>query len=280
MKDNRKAGKCLETILKHSLLLIYALIIIVPLSLVFFATFKNTAQLYSNPVGLPQQWNLSNYIQLFTSQNMFVYFKNSIIVTFTSVFFILLLGSMISYAIIRLPKVIGNLLLGFVTLGMMIPVQVNMIPTYLLLSRLKMLNTHLGLILVTIATLLPICVFILTGFMKTLPRGLIEAAMIDGASHWKIYSKIVIPLSLPSLAAAAIFCFVITWNDLLYPMLFLKTGSLRTLPVALLQFQGEYLTNYPLIFSGVVVASLPMIIIYVFLQRYFVEGMTAGSIKG
>ncbi|WXJ80084.1 Diacetylchitobiose uptake system permease protein NgcG [Moorella thermoacetica] len=270
----------METILKHSLLLIYALIIIVPLSLVFFATFKNTAQLYSNPVGLPQQWNLSNYIQLFTSQNMFVYFKNSIIVTFTSVFFILLLGSMISYAIIRLPKVIGNLLLGFVTLGMMIPVQVNMIPTYLLLSRLKMLNTHLGLILVTIATLLPICVFILTGFMKTLPRGLIEAAMIDGASHWKIYSKIVIPLSLPSLAAAAIFCFVITWNDLLYPMLFLKTGSLRTLPVALLQFQGEYLTNYPLIFSGVVVASLPMIIIYVFLQRYFVEGMTAGSIKG
>lgn len=280
MKDNRKIVKALEPILKHSLLIIYALIIIIPLSLVFFATFKNTAELYNNPVGLPSQWDLSNYVQLFASQNMFVYFKNSVIVTFTSVFFILLLGSMISYAIIRLPKVIGNLLFAFVVLGMMIPVQVNMIPTYLLLSRLKMLDSHLGLIIVTIATLLPICVFILTGFMKTLPQGLIEAAMIDGASHWKIYSKIIIPLSLPSLAAAAIFCFVITWNDLLYPMLFLKTGSLKTLPVALLQFQGEYLTNYPLIFSGVVVASLPMIITYVFLQRYFVEGMTSGSIKG
>lgn len=280
MQEGLKTKKCLELLFKQSLLLIYALLIIVPLSLVFFATFKNTAQLYNDPIGLPPQWDLNNYFQLFSSHNMFLYFKNSVVVTFTSVFLILLLGSMISYAIIRLPKYIGNLLFSFVTLGMMIPVQVNMIPTYILLARLKMLNSHLGLIIVTVATLLPICVFILTGFMKTLPQGLIEAAMIDGASHWKIYSKIIIPLSLPSLAAAAIFCFVITWNDLLYPMLLLKTGSLKTLPVALLQFQGEYLTNYPLIFSGVVVASLPMIIIYVFLQRYFVEGMTAGSIKG
>lgn len=273
-------ARWLEEVFKHSLLIIYALIIIIPLSLVLFATFKDVAELYNNPVGLPTRWALDNYQQLFEHENMAVYFKNSAIVTFTSVFFVLLLGSMLAYAITRLPKWWGTALFGFVTLGMMIPVQVNMIPTYVLISRMGLLNTHFGLILVTVATLLPICVFILTGFMKTLPQGLIEAAMVDGVSHWQIYSRVVIPLSLPSLAAAAIFCFVITWNDLLYPLLFLKSNELKTLPVALLQFHGEYLTNYPMIFAGVVVASVPMIIIYVFLQRYFVEGMTAGSIKG
>ena len=143
-----------------------------------------------------------------------------------------------------------------------------------------LIDTHLGLIIVTIATQLPIGVFILTGFMKTIPKGLIEAASMDGANHWTIYSRVMIPLSLPSMATLAIFSLMIVWNDLLFPLLLLKTKSLQTLPLALLNFQGEYLTNYPLIFSGVVVATLPMIIAYVFLQRYFIAGMTAGSIKG
>lgn len=278
--DTKRTSNLKEMILRQIPLVIYALLILVPLTLVFFASFKNLAQLYNDPLGVPHKWDLSNYIQLFSNENMFVYFKNSMVVTFTSVFFILLLGSMISYAIIRLPKWWGNILFAFVTVGMMIPTQVNMIPVYILFAKLNLLNKHLGLIIITVAMLLPICVFILTGFMKTLPKGLIEAAMIDGASHWQIYSKIVLPLSLPSLASTAIFCFVISWNDLLYPLLFIKSNSLRTLPLALLQFQGEYLTNYPMIFAGVVAASIPMIIVYVFLQRYFIAGMTAGSMKG
>jgi raffinose/stachyose/melibiose transport system permease protein len=148
------------------------------------------------------------------------------------------------------------------------------------MAYLNLLDSHFGLILVTVATLLPICIFILTAFMKTIPNELIEAADMDGASHWQIYCKIVLPLSVPSIITAAIFCFVITWNDLLYPLLFLKTPGLKTLPVALLQFQGEYLTNYPLIFAGVIVASVPMILLYILLQRYFIAGTTAGSIKG
>jgi len=261
-------------------LLIYAIIIITPLSLVFFATFKNLKQLYSDPLGVPESWSLANYKALFANENMLIYFKNSVIVTGISVFSILLLASMIAYAIVRLPKWIGNIVFGFVVVGMMVPTQVNMIPQYLLLDRLNLLDKHLGLICVTVATFLPIAVFILTGFMKTLPKGLIEAASIDGASHWQIYSRVMLPLSGPSLATTAIFCFVIVWNDLLYPLLFIKSDSLKTMPLALLEFQGQYLTNYPMIFSGVVVASIPMIIIYVFLQRYFIAGMTAGSMKG
>lgn len=261
-------------------LLIYALLIIVPMIMLLLTTFKDTRQMYANPMGLPETWSLDNYTMLFESENMFVYFQNSVIVTMVCVVAVLALASMISYAIIRMPRWLGNILFGFFALGMMIPTQVNMIPQYLLLDKLYLLDTRLGLMLITIATLLPIAVFILTGFMKTLPKGLIEAAMMDGANHWTIFSRVVIPLFLPSLATVAIFSLVIAWNDLLFPLLVLKTKSLQTMPLALLNFQGEYLTNYPLIFSGVVVASMPMIIAYVFLQRYFIAGMTAGSLKG
>lgn len=265
---------------KNISLFIYAALIIVPISMVFLSTFKTTQELYTNPMGWPARWSLENYIQLFNYEHMLVYFKNSVIITGVCVIIVLTLASMISYTIIRLPKWAGNILFAFFTLGMMIPTQVNMIPQYLLLDRLNLLDTRLGVIVITSATLIPIAVFIMTGFMKTLPRGLFEAAMIDGASHFTIFSRIVIPLSLPSLATVAIFSMVIVWNDLLFPLLVLKSKELQTMPLALLNFQGEYLTNYPMIFAGVVVASLPMIIAYVFLQRYFIAGMTSGSLKG
>ncbi|MBS3971113.1 MAG: carbohydrate ABC transporter permease [Clostridia bacterium] len=272
--------RLLDKVLRQIPLIIFSLLIIGPLTLVFFASFKDLRQLYLDPLGLPEKWGFVNYVTLFANENMLLYFKNSVFVTFTSVFFILFFGSMISYAIIRLPRWLGGLIFGFLVVGMMIPAQVNMIPIYVLFAKLNLLNKHLGLIIVTISALLPICVFILTGFMRALPKGLIEAAMIDGASHWQIYRRIVLPLSLPAMSSVAIFCFVISWNDLLYPLLFIKSTGLKTIPLALLQFQGQYLTNYPMIFAGVVVASLPMIVIYVFLQRYFIAGMTAGSMKG
>jgi raffinose/stachyose/melibiose transport system permease protein len=270
----------IRQISKHALLLLYAIIIVAPISTALWATFKTTAELYQYPLSLPETWSLNNYVQLFASENMAVYFGNSLLVTVVSVAFILFLGSMETYAIVRLPRIGGSLLFSFLTLGMMVPVQVNMIPTYLEMEKFGLLNSHIGLIIVNIATLLPICVFILTGFMKTIPKGLFEAARMDGASHWQIYTRVVLPLSKPSLTAAGIFCGVIVWNDLLFPLLFLKEPALKTLPVALLQFQGEYLTNYPMIFAGVMIASLPIIILYVFLQRYFIQGMTAGAIKG
>ena len=268
------------SLLKHIILTFAAVSIIAPISMVVFATFKNTPELFNSPLGLPKSWDFANYTSLFAAENMLVYFINSLVVTSISVFAILVLGSMVAYSITRLPRPFGSLLFAFFTLGMMVPVQVNMIPTYLEMAHLNLLDSHFGLILVTVATLLPICIFILTAFMKTIPNELIEAADMDGASHWQIYCKIVLPLSVPSIITAAIFCIVITWNDLLYPLLFLKTPGLKTLPVALLQFQGEYLTNYPLIFAGVIVASVPMILLYILLQHYFIAGTTAGSIKG
>lgn len=208
------------------------------------------------------------------------YFINSTIVTLFSVSLTLFFASLIAFGISRLNNWIGNLLFGLFTLGMMVPAQVNMVPLYSLMLDLNLTNSLLGLILVNIAVTLPIAVFILTGFMKTLPKELFEASTIDGAGNWQMYIKVALPLSLPSLSATAIFLFVMHWNDLLYPLLFITDNAYKTLPLALLEFQGEYSTNYPMLFTGVIIASAPMVIAYVFLQRFFVAGMTAGALKG
>lgn len=270
----------MKKIPQQLVLFIYAAIIILPFSMVLFATFKTTPELYKNPLGMPENWSFANYQDLFLKESMVTYFMNSVIVTGVSVVCIIFFASLIAYAIIRMPKKAGLALFGFFVVGMMVPTQVNMIPIYLLVNKLGMLDTLRGVIFVSIGFLIPIAVFILTGFMKTLPDGLIEAAKIDGASEWQTYLRVVMPLSLPSVATVVIFAFVIVWNDLLYPLLLLKSSEVKTLPIALLDFQGQYLTNYPMIFAGVIIASIPMIVAYVFLQRYFVAGMTAGSVKG
>ncbi|MEE6132971.1 carbohydrate ABC transporter permease [Priestia sp. GS2] len=266
-------------VFKQLTLLAYSVIIITPLTLVLFTTFKTTPELYNSPIGLPTSWRLENYKHLLISEPLFGYMKNSTIVTVISTFFILLLASLIAYAIVQLPKKSGWIVYSFFIVGMIVPTQVIMIPVFLLMNTLNLLNTLTGVILVSISFLLPIGVFIITGFMKTLPKELFEAARIDGASEWKIYSKVAIPLSIPSLATIGIFSFVIVWNDLLFPLLLLKSKEVKTLPIALLDFQGEFLTNYPMLFTAVVLSSIPLIIAYLFLQRLFIAGMTAGAVK-
>jgi len=265
---------------RRTALAIYAGLIVVPLVVVFAGSLKTTRELFAAPFGAPTSPRWENYSTVLSEQNLDRAFVNSTIVTVTSVAISLLVASLAAYGIARIPGWKGHVLFGFLVLGMAVPAQANMIPQYVLFDRLGLLNSLVGLVLINIVITLPIAIFILTGFMRTLPRELYEASSIDGCGPWRTYRTIVIPLSMPSLAATAIFLFVIHWNELLYPLLFIQEPSKRTLPLALLDFQGQFLTNYPLLFSGVVVASLPVLVAYVFLQRFFVAGLTAGSVKG
>lgn len=262
-------------------LLIYALLILIPLVVVLLTSVKTLQETFRDPLGLPDGgFKFDNYVAIFQEQTMAGYFLNSTIVTLFSVSFTLLLAAMVAFGITRMNNWIGNVLFAVFTLGMMVPAQVIMVPLYSLILDLGLTNSLLGLILVNISSTLPIAVFILTGFMKTLPKELFEASTIDGAGNWKMFTKVAIPLSLPSISATAIFLFVMHWNDLLYPLLFITDNAYKTLPLALLEFQGQYSTNYPMLFTGVIIASAPMVIAYVFLQRYFVAGITAGAVKG
>jgi raffinose/stachyose/melibiose transport system permease protein len=266
--------------LKQTALIGFALLILVPVSIVILASFKQMTDLFENPLGWPETFSLTNYVQMFSEQHLGRYFLNSTLVTVTTIASILFFSSLLSYAIYRFTGWLALVLYGLFSAGMIVPPQVNMIPIYSLVSDLHLTDSLIGLIAVSISVFMPVSVFILSGFMKSLPKEMIEAAAIDGASEWRTYAQIVLPISMPSISASAIFLSVMVWNDLLFPLLLINSGDKKTLPLALLQFQGEFMTNFPLIFAGVIIASAPMVIAYIALQRYFVEGVTAGSVKG
>jgi raffinose/stachyose/melibiose transport system permease protein len=266
--------------LRRIVLAAYAIAIVIPLTVVLFGTFKDTAQLFANPFAPPSSLPLTNYDVVLTEQNLGRVFLNSVIVTVSSVALTLFIASMAAYAAARIHGWRGWLIYGFLVLGMSVPAQTNMIPQYVLFQRIGLLDSLLGLILINIVVTLPVAVFILGAFMRTLPKEIYEATAIDGSGPWRTYRSVVMPLSMPSVAATGIFLFVIHWNELLYPLLFINSPEKKTLPVALLDFQGEFLTNYPLLFTGVLIASLPLVITYLVLQRYFVQGITAGAVKG
>ncbi|MEU4563885.1 carbohydrate ABC transporter permease [Actinoplanes sp. NPDC023936] len=266
--------------MRRAVLALYALLIAVPLVVIVGGSFKTTPELFASPFGPPSNPTLDNYVTVLTKQDMLRVLGNSLTVVAVSVPVTLLLGSLVAFAVARLPRWPSRILFAIFAIGLAVPAQAVMIPQYVQFDRLGLRDSLTGLILVNIVVTLPIAVFILAGFMRTLPAELYEAAELDGAGPWACYRRIAVPVSYPSLAATAIFLIVMHWNDLLYPLLFIDDPDKRTLPLALLDFQGEYLTEYPLLFTGVVVASLPMVLAYAFLQRHFVAGITAGAVKG
>ena len=263
-----------------SVLFIYALLIAIPVLVVLLGSFKTMGELFESPFGLPARWSFQNYRDIIVEHDMGQAFWHSTVVTGASVFLTLLLGSMAAYGIARLKGWLSVTIFGLLVVGMAIPPQANMIPQYVQFSRMNLIDSLVGLTLIMVVTGLPVATFIMGGFMKTLPKEMFEAAEVDGVGPARAYLEIAMPLARPSVAATAIFLFVIQWNELLYPLMFIQSPDKQTIPLRLLNFQGEFLTNYPLLFTGVAIASIPITIVYVLLQRYFVEGMTAGALKG
>ncbi|GAA1490161.1 carbohydrate ABC transporter permease [Brachybacterium sacelli] len=262
------------------LLAVYALLVAVPLVVVVLTALKTSQQMYADPFGLPPNPSLANFTELLRGGRIGISFVNSVLVTSVSVVTTLVVASWAAFSIARIGGRLGLVLFAGFSLGLAVPAQVAMIPQYVIFDQLGLTNSLLGLILINIAVTCSVAIFILTGFFRTLPGELFEAAEIDGASTWQLYWRIALPLSTPSLAAVAIFLFVMHWNDLLYPLLFISDPDKATLPKALLDFKGEYTTNYPVLFAGVIIASIPMIVAYVLLQRWFVAGITAGAVRG
>lgn len=265
---------------RRASLAVFAVAIIVPTSIVVLGAFKKDNEIYTKPLALPKHWSLANFSRLIHEGNVFTPFKNSLIVTIFSVAFTLLFASMAAYGISRMVHVTGKVLFLLFSLGLAIPGQVNIIPVYILFVKLHLTNSLVGLILINIAVTLPIAIFILTTFFRNIPREMFEVAGIDGATTWRTYRSIALPLSRPAMAATGIFLFVICWNDLLYPLMLITQLDKKTLPLTLIDFRGEYATSYSMLFTAILVASLPLIAMYVFMQRSFVAGLTAGAVKG
>ena len=290
----------------RAMLSVLALLIAIPCVVVLFSTFKSQGDIIRNPISPPiptrgvalpescraadaqgserppecvQTPNVQGYRDA-GKAHILRSFRNSLVVVSGSVFLTLLFAAMTAFAVTRLGGVAAGVLFGLFTLGMAVPSQVNGITQYAMFSKLGLTNSLLGLVIVNIAATLPVSVFILTGFMRTLPKELFEAAVVDGAGNWTLFRKVVVPLSVPSLAAVGIFLLVMHWNDLWYPYLFITDPEKYTLPRTLAEFKGEFSTNYSALFAGVTIASAPLVMAYVFLQRWFIAGLTSGAVKG
>jgi len=254
-------------------------IMLAPIVIMLFSAFKSTQEIFRSPFALPDFTNLGNFAKIWTQTNFLQYLLNSFIVTGASMALILTLGTMAAYALGRYRFFGAGFILMFFIAGLTLPLKLAIIPLFMLMRDLGILNNQLSLIFVYTAMGLPSTIFIMTGFIRTLPNELEDAARMDGASEARIMWKIMLPLVRPAMVIAGIQNVVPIWNDFFFPLVFIQNDALKTLPQGLTTFMGEYTTDWGVLFAGLTLSAAPIIFIYIVLSRQFINGMTSGAIK-
>ncbi len=261
------------------ILIANTVIMLMPIIIMVFSAFKTTPQIFQSPFGIPDFTNVVNFVKIWNETNFLRYLLNSFIVTGASMALILTLGTMAAYAIARYEFWGAGFILMFFLAGLTLPLKLAIIPLFMLMRDLGILNNQLSLIFVYTAMGLPTTVFILTGFIRTLPNELEDAARMDGASEARIMWSIMLPLVRPAMVIAGIQNVVPIWNDFFFPLVFIQRDNLKTLPQGLTTFMGEYTTDWGVLFSGLTLSAAPIIIIYIVLSKQFISGMTSGAVK-
>ncbi len=261
------------------ILIANTIIMLAPIIIMVFSAFKTTPQIFQSPFSIPDFSNVGNFVKIWTETNFLRYLLNSFVVTGASMVLILTLGTMAAYAIGRYTFTGSGFILMFFLAGLTLPLKLAIIPLFMLMRDLSILNNQLSLIFVYTAMGLPTTVFIMTGFIRSLPNELEDAARMDGASEARIMWSIMLPLVRPAMVIAGIQNVVPIWNDFFFPLVFIQNDNLKTLPQGLTTFMGEYTTDWGVLFSGLTLSAAPIIIIYILLSKQFIAGMTSGAVK-
>jgi raffinose/stachyose/melibiose transport system permease protein len=269
--------------LKHGaiqgVLLLNAFIMVYPLFVMLISSFKTNAEIFTSPFALPHSFSLANAQKVWTDTNFVRYLANSIGVTAASIVLIVIFATMAAYAIARYEFRGNALILMFFLSGMTVPLKLAIIPLFIQLDTLHLIDSYAGLVLVYVAMGIPSAVFIMTGFLRSLPRELEEAPRIDGASEWQVMMLVMLPLARPAMVIVAIQNAVPIWNDFFFPLILITSDSLKTLPQGLTVFMGEFTTNWGVLFTGLSLAALPITLVYIALSRHFIAGITQGAVK-
>lgn len=264
----------------YLLALVWLAVTTLPFLFVIVTSLKSQEESFSGSVwALPQRIDFSQYESVLQGPFL-TYLRNSFFVVGVSVLLIVLLSSMAAYAFARLDFPFGKSLFGLVVAAMIVPIHATLVPIYLLIRNIGLYDTAFALIGPYVAFSLPISIFILTEFMRQIPRELEEAACLDGCGPLTIFWRIYFPLSTPGLATVAIYNAVALWNEFIFAYVLTSTPSHRTLPLAIWDFQGQYSSNVPGMLAVVTLTSLPLIAVYAFGQERVIKGMMAGSLKG
>jgi raffinose/stachyose/melibiose transport system permease protein len=270
----------LVKVFKYIVLVFFAVIFLYPILWLFINSFKTIPELFASPWSLPSSLTLDNYVRAFEVGDLGRSFLNSIIISVAVVATTTLFAAMAAYGVTRLRWKLSGFVLSIMLLALMIPAHATVVPLFSMFNKMKINNTYWAVIIPDVVFTLPMAILVFTGFFSSIPTELEEAAVVDGCSIPRAFFAIILPISVPALVTVAVITFIVVWNDLLFPLIFLTDPNMMPLPVKLTSFQGRYSTDYVGMIAAIVVTIIPSIVIYSLLHRRIVSGMTAGAVKG
>lgn len=274
-----RRNNAVKGIILYPLFLLLAAIILYPLVWMVYSSFKSNTDIFANVFALPSQLYLGNYITVFTEGAMGLYFRNSLLIAVVSVAGLLVLSSLAAYAFATFRFRGSTPLFMILLLGLMVPPQALIISGFKLMSILKLLDTYWALIF-TYLGWSSFGIMVLRNFFQSVPRDVKDAARVDGAGHWQMFSQIMLPLARPSVSTIAIFYFMWVWNEFIYPLVYMQTPEKYTVPLGVLFFNGRYTIEWGLQMAALAVATIVPLIVYYAFQKQFIRGILAGALKG
>ncbi|CAM4289460.1 carbohydrate ABC transporter permease [Paenibacillus xylanexedens] len=263
-----------------TLLTVYGILTLYPFYWLVISAFKTNEDFYSSPFGLPENWNVANFSNAWESSRLGTAFGNSLIVSVGSLILTLFIAALASFILARFQFRWKGLIMTFFVVGMLIPIHSTLVPLFILMKQMSLLNTYWALILPYTAFALPTAIFVLTAYLTSVPRDIEEAAFIDGTGLWGLFTRIMLPMSVPALSTVTILSFLHAWNDFSFALVFINKTGLKTLPLAIANFADGYQTDYGLTLAAMTLSVIPTIILYLVFQEQVMKGMTAGAVKG
>jgi raffinose/stachyose/melibiose transport system permease protein len=265
---------------KALFLTVMAAFVLVPLVATALGGFKSLGELRTSPFGLPQVWEWGNYAAILTSGRYWQLLGNSLIIAGLTVVLMLVVASMAAFVFAHVKFAGQRFLLGYLTMGLLFPAATAVLPLFIKVRDLGILDTYWGVVLPQVAFGLAMSILLLRRFFKDLPEELLEAAVVDGCSYFGFFRHVTLPLSRPILATVGTIAFVQSWNAYLLPLVLLNSDDLYPLPLGIMAYQGEYSSEWNLILAFITLSVLPTILVFCLAQRHIVAGLTAGAVKG
>lgn len=279
MKENKLSISKIVCAVIVAILLVLA---IYPVIWLILSAFKTQNEFTMNSAfSLPHSFAFDNFVQAWTTGNMGTSFLNSIITTFGSMVLIVVIVVPVSFAIVKMKFRLLPSVNRYIMIGMMVPVQVALIPLFTIYTRLGWTNSRIGLVLIYTAYSLPLSVTLMTGFFESVPNEMLEAAVIDGCNIYQVLLKIVFPLMTNSIMTVLTLQFMSSWNDLIFSQTLISQPAKQTIQTALIMFNGSYgQVDWGPLFAAMAIAVIPTLVLYLFLSKFMIRGMTAGAVKG
>lgn len=264
----------------YLILIAWSIIVLGPIWVLVINSFKPQSEIRSNPLALPGEGTLDGYRTAFDRGGFATLFRNSFMVTSVSIIIVLLIGSMAGFALSQWGGRVSSAIYFAFVAGLMIPIRLATIDIVRMVERIGLVDDLWGLVPVYVAMSLPVAVFVLTGFIHGIPGELFEAARIDGASDWSVYWRLVLPLIRPAISTVAVLTVLPIWNDVWFPLILTRSRDEQTLMLGVSRLFGQYTSDWTAILAVLAIAALPILVLYLVLNRQFIRGLTAGAIKG